>query len=73
MSDLRLFADFMKDFWSYIKKYHEPEPTDDWWEEMYEEADRIARKHDHELCTTLIIETVKWIGRKERHEQVCHE
>lgn len=37
---------FMKDFWSFIKKYYTPEDSDAWWNAMFDEANEIAGRND---------------------------
>lgn len=33
------------DYWQFVQKYYIPEPQDEWWEELINEADKLARKY----------------------------
>lgn len=33
------------DYWQFVQKYYIPESQDEWWEELINEADKLARKY----------------------------
>ncbi len=37
---------FMDDFWKFFKKYLEPEDSDEFWDEVQDEADKLMKKYD---------------------------
>lgn len=36
---------FMKEYWTFIKKYYTPEPGDYWFNAMCDEANELAGRH----------------------------
>lgn len=39
--------DIWGDIWNYWKKYYNPEDNDEYWHNLVEEANELARRHNH--------------------------
>lgn len=44
-TEVEISGAFMKDYWAFIKKYYTPEPGDDWFDAMCDEANDIAGRN----------------------------
>jgi len=56
MLDLKLFADFMTDFWKMIKSSHEYRDDDQYWQDLMRYADLLCKKYDgHKLVKVLLL------------------
>lgn len=63
--ELKQLHSIINDLWQYIKKYADVKDTDEYWEQMFLEANEIGRRHgDHELCVQLLITSMKWMEGK---------
>ena len=51
---------FMRDFWTFIKKYYTPEDDDGWWNAMFDEANEIAGRNDCEFAVKLLCAFMKY-------------
>lgn len=53
-----------RDVWNFHKKYGQPKPDDEFWKQLADEADSIAKKYNNcEFVENLLLVIVKEIER----------
>lgn len=57
--EIPVVADFMPNFWSFIKQYYRPEENDDYWENLITDGNVLAAQFPDELCKALIVAYIK--------------
>ena len=61
------------DYWQFVQKYYIPEPQDEWWEELINEADKLARKYGNtHYIRDLVLAHIRDIERRWKNaEKTC--
>lgn len=45
----------MTDSWNFMKKYFEPHDEEQYWEQLIDKADKIAKAHNKDFAASLIL------------------
>lgn len=53
------------DVFTLLKKYYNPEPNDEFWNEMHAERAKIQEKYNTDFCHDLLTVVANDIGRRE--------
>lgn len=58
--------DMFQDIWNFLKKYHDIEDTEEYWEKVVKESAAICAKHNNysEYCSQIIMATVEELERR---------
>ena len=54
-SDIPQEQTFMKDFWDFRKKFYNGEDSDDYWNSIVEETDRISKRYNSIYVDNLLL------------------
>lgn len=57
------------DVFSFLKKYYNPEPGDDFWEEMKNKKEKIYKKYNTKLCYDILQAIANDIGTREEKKE----
>lgn len=55
---------FFGEVWTLFKKYYIVQNTDEYWETLIAESDRINRKYNSELCKDLLLAVINELERR---------
>ena len=65
-SEIPEIAEFMTEFWNFIKKYWIVEEGDEYWAQLVRESDEIYKRHPDEFCKRQILSYVNYLRAKSK-------
>ena len=62
--EMKVEFSFFGEVWFLFKKYYIVQNTDEYWETLIAESDRINRKYNSELCKDLLLAVINELERR---------
>lgn len=61
---IEILAEFMNEFWEYMKKYHDPVDDESFWETLVKEGEALGNKYGNYFAKGMIMVCVDDIERR---------
>ena len=61
---IEILAEFMTEFWEYMKKYHDPVDDESFWEALVKEGETLGNKYGNYFAKGMIMVCVDDIERR---------